>query len=227
MFPSGGYCEIWPTGRESPPELGFPRNVRIRELEDRLLELAHAQGLRLLAERIDPAQLEVSAWDLIVIADGANSIVRDHFVRAFGRADATAYSLREQQIVDTVLGVWIRSLMSSPSSVVMTIAQQRYLLNAREGDGLLYIRLTDQEAAEVRGRVEGEYEFRPCISRTLVRSLGGRIADTRNLSAAGATRCLCPPTTRSRFSGRVFFRGCASSTSRNHQSSRSPRSHSP
>lgn len=163
MFPSGGYCEIWPTGRESPRELGFPRNVRIRELEDRLLELAHAQGLRLLAKRIDPAQLEVSAWDLIVIADGANSIVRDHFVRAFGRADATAYSLRDQQIVDTVLGVRIRSLMSSPSSVVMTIAQQRYLLNAREGDGLLYIRLTDQEAAEVRGRVEGEYEFRPCI----------------------------------------------------------------
>lgn len=65
--------------------------------------------------------------------------------------------------MDTVLGVRIRSLMSSPSSVVMTIAQQRYLLNARDGDGLLYIRLTDQEAAEVRGRVEGEYEFRPCI----------------------------------------------------------------
>ncbi|CCV02957.1 hypothetical protein MESS2_10053 [Mesorhizobium metallidurans STM 2683] len=55
MFPADGYCEIRPTGRESPRELGFPRNVGIRKLEDRLLDLAHAQRLRLVAQRIDPA----------------------------------------------------------------------------------------------------------------------------------------------------------------------------
>lgn len=39
--------------------------MRIRELEDRLLEIAR---VRRFPERIDPAQLEVNAWDLIVIA---------------------------------------------------------------------------------------------------------------------------------------------------------------
>lgn len=163
MFPGGGYAEVWPLSRESPAERGFPRNVRIRDLEDRLLDLARAQGVRLLAERIDPAALSLDDWDLIVIAEGANSRARDHFTAAFGRADHTPYSLRDSQVVDTVLGLRVKSQMSEPSSVIMTIAQQRYLFNGIGGDGLLYMRLTDDEAAEVRGRVSGECEFRPCV----------------------------------------------------------------
>lgn len=163
MFPEGGYAEVWPVSRESPVARGFPRNVRIRDLEDRLLDLARAQGLRLLAERVDPAALVLNDWDLVIIADGANSRVRDYFTAKFGRADHTAYSLRESQVVDTVLGLRVKSQMSEPSSVIMTVAQQRYLFNGIGGDGLLYMRLTDGEAAEVRGRVPGEYEFRPCL----------------------------------------------------------------
>jgi 2-polyprenyl-6-methoxyphenol hydroxylase-like FAD-dependent oxidoreductase len=163
MFPAGGYAEIWPLSRESPASRGLPRNVRIRDLEDRLLELARTQGLRLLAKRIEANALSLDDWDLVVIADGANSRVRDHFTAAFGRADHTPYSLRDSQVVDSVLGLRVQSQMSEASSVIMTIAQQRYLFNGIGGDGLLYMRLTDEEAAEVRGRVVGEYEFRPCL----------------------------------------------------------------
>lgn len=163
MFPAGGYAEIWPLSRESPAARGFPRNVRIRDLEDRLLELARAQGLRLVAQRIEADALSLDDWNLVVIADGANSRVRDHFTAAFGRADHTPYSLRDSQVVDSVLGLRVKSLMSDASSVIMTIAQQRYLFNGIGGDGLLYMRLTDDEAAEVRGRVAGKYEFRPCL----------------------------------------------------------------
>lgn len=162
-FPEGGYAEVWPLSRESPAARGFPRNVRIRDIEDRLLDLARAQGLRLLAERVDPAALALDDWDLVVIADGANSRVRDFFTAAFGRADHSPYSLRDGQVVDTVLGLRVRSQMSAPSSVIMTISQQRYLFNGIDGDGLLYMRLTDDEAAEVRGRIAGKYEFRPCL----------------------------------------------------------------
>jgi 2-polyprenyl-6-methoxyphenol hydroxylase-like FAD-dependent oxidoreductase len=163
MFPEGGYAEVWPLSRESPAARGFPRNVRIRDIEDRLLNLARAQRLRLVAERIDPATLNLNDWDLVVIADGANSRVRDFFSAAFGVADPTPYSLRESQVVDSVLGLRVKSLMSAPSSVIMTIAQQRYLFNGIDGDGLLYMRMTDDETAEVRGRVAGKYEFRPCL----------------------------------------------------------------
>lgn len=163
MFPDGGFAEVWPLSRESPTARGFPRNVRIRDLEDRLLELARVQGLRLLAKRIEPDLLRLDDWDLVVIADGANSRARDHFTAAFGRADHTPYSLRDSQVVDTVLGLRVKSRMAEPSSVIMTVAQQRYLFNGIAGDGLLYMRLTDEEAAEVRGRIAGEYEFRPCL----------------------------------------------------------------
>ncbi|MDP3410173.1 hypothetical protein [Bosea sp. (in: a-proteobacteria)] len=164
MFPDGGYGEIWPTGRESPASLGYPRNVRIRDLEDRLLSLAQSQRLRLLPEQINATELSLRDWDLVVIADGANSRTRDHFSAAFGQPDATPYSLHGRQVVDTVLGLRARSRMSSASSVIMTILQQRFLFNGLpDGQGLLYMRLTDEEAAEVRGRAPGEHEFRPCI----------------------------------------------------------------
>lgn len=164
VFPEGGYGEIWPHGRESPAELGFPRNIRIVDVEDRLLALARESGLHLLPERLDPAVMIVADWDLIVIADGANSRTREHFRSAFGNSDSSQYSLNGRQIADSVLGLRVRTSLSSSASVVLTIAQQRFLFNGLgDGRGLLYMRLTDEEALEVRGRVPGEHEFRPCI----------------------------------------------------------------
>ncbi|MDX0463510.1 FHA domain-containing protein [Sinorhizobium medicae] len=163
MFPIGGYREIWPTGRESPVAHGFPRNVRIRDLEDRLLGLARDQGVTLLAKNVEPSELSLDHWDLVVIADGANSRMRDHFSAYFGRADPLPYSLNGEQVVDTVLGLRVKSTMTNASSVVMTVAQQRFLLNANDGDGLLYMRLTDAEAAEARGRPVKGVRFVDCL----------------------------------------------------------------
>ncbi|MBY5454343.1 FHA domain-containing protein [Rhizobium leguminosarum] len=164
IFNEGGYSQIWPTGRESPAHIGFPRNVRIVDVEDRLLEIARKKRLHLLPCRIDPAAISLGEWDLIVIADGANSQTREHFRAAFGSADGSQYSLNGRQVADSVLGLRVRTSISSSASVVLTIAQQRFLFNGLgNGHGLLYMRLTDDEAGEVRGRVPGEHEFRPCI----------------------------------------------------------------
>ncbi|MDX8433255.1 hypothetical protein RFN25_07385 [Mesorhizobium abyssinicae] len=164
IFPPGGYGEIWPNSRESPARLGYPRNIRIHDLEDRLLALAESQHLHLHPEEINAAELSLRDWELVVIADGSNSRTREHFSAAFGQADATPYSLEGRQVVDTVLGLQVRSGMPSASTVILTIAQQRFLFNGLpDGKGMLYMRLTDEEAAEVRGRVPGEREFRPCI----------------------------------------------------------------
>lgn len=149
MFPSGGYAEVWPLSRESPASRGFPRNVRIRDLEDRLFELARTQGLRLLAKRVKANALSLDDWDLVVIADGANSSVREYFTAAFGRADHTPYSLRDSQVVDSVLGLRVQSQMSAASSVIMTIAQQRYLFNGIGGDETLAV-LVESRGWETR-----------------------------------------------------------------------------
>jgi len=150
MFPPRGYQEVWPLGRESPARLGYPRNVRICDLEDRLLALVRAQGLKTRAETVDPARLPLGPWDLIVIADGARSRTREHFAYAFGRADETSYSFYGQPLVDVALGVPVRVARSDSAAVLLTVAQQRFLYNGLDGAGFLYMRLTDAEAAEAR-----------------------------------------------------------------------------
>jgi len=39
LFQPGMYCEVWPHGPDSPQNQGFPRNIHVRTIEDRLLEL--------------------------------------------------------------------------------------------------------------------------------------------------------------------------------------------
>ncbi|OYX69295.1 MAG: hypothetical protein B7Y95_18460, partial [Rhizobiales bacterium 32-66-11] len=112
-------------------------------------ELARTQGLRLLAKRVKANALSLDDWDLVVIADGANSSVREYFTAAFGRADHTPYSLRDSQVVDSVLGLRVQSQMSAASSVIMTIAQQRYLFNGIGGDETLAV-LVESRGWETR-----------------------------------------------------------------------------
>jgi hypothetical protein len=42
--------------------------------------------------------------------------------------------------------------MQPADQVIMTVAQQRFLMNVSNGEGYLYMRLTPEEAREVRGR---------------------------------------------------------------------------
>lgn len=164
---------MWPMGAEnseSPPRLGFPRNIRIRDVEDRLLALAIKLGIDLQPVRSKPAELEMEVaegkWSFVAFADGPASKHRQHFRRAFGQADHLPYSLPEEpekSLEDTVLAIRVRCKMPDPDTCVLTIAQNRFLLNATEGDGYLYMRLTRDEVIEVRGRSAKGKQFTGCI----------------------------------------------------------------
>ena len=63
------------------------------------------------------------------------------------------YSLEDgKPLSDVVLGLKVKSTtLSDPISVILTIAQNRFLLNSLNEEGFLNMRLTDKEAEEVKG----------------------------------------------------------------------------
>lgn len=167
LFPQGGFDEIWPTGGESPTELGPPRNLRIRDIEDRLLDLAREMNITLIPSRITAETLDLGAYDLVVMADGPRSQMRDHYIHRFGVADPAPYSINGAQVEDIVLGLRVTTRMGPADQVVMTVAQQRFLMNVNgAGEGYLYMRLTADEANEVRARSNGASAYGACTQAT-------------------------------------------------------------
>lgn len=136
--------EIWPLGPGSVRGL-HPRNVRIAHLEDALLAYAHTQpAITLHAGEADVRAL-LGRTPLVVIADGANSSTRERFAECFGAPDASAFALGGVPLVDTCLGLRVRSPLSDGASVVLTAAQRRLLLNPLGGDGYVNVRLSGLE----------------------------------------------------------------------------------
>lgn len=165
VFPIGGCTRMWPTGGESPAALGYPFNIRIRDIEDRLLALANSMQIQLEPGWVNPEELvfTAEAYDLVVIADGARSRVREAFIDRFGEADPAPYSVNGRHVTDTVLGLRVTTRMPDADQVLLTIAQQRFLANTANGEGCLYMRLTPEEALEVRGRGPNGTTFTDCI----------------------------------------------------------------
>ena len=50
-----------------------------------------------------------------------------------------------------VLGLRVKSDLPDPMAVLLTVVQNRFLLNSLRGEGFLNMRLTDAEAAEAVG----------------------------------------------------------------------------
>lgn len=170
MFEQNGYSTVWPTGGESPKHLGFPRNIRILDIEDRLLSLATSLGIDVRPERASPGIVNTvindKSADFVVVADGPTSRIREANIHAFGKADPRPFALPaapESPVEDTVLALQVRCFMRDPDTVVLTVSQNRFLLNARDGEGYLYMRLTKHEASEVRGRSSNGKYFTGCI----------------------------------------------------------------
>lgn len=167
IFPPGTYSYVWPHGPDSPTDVGFPRNIRIKDVEDRLLEHAKLLDVRLEPARVSPvdlaAEVDNEDWDVVAIADGPMSRVRDHYGTRFGVADPVPFSVDGEPVEDTVLGLRVMSALRDPDAVVLTVAQNRFLFNGISGDGYLYMRLTPHEAAEVRGRTARGKFFTGCI----------------------------------------------------------------
>ncbi|MGW5475166.1 FHA domain-containing protein [Streptomyces sp. NPDC004008] len=166
LFDAGGFSEMWPLGPDSVDGRP-PRNIRIAYIEDKLLELANAKpAIRLVPKRFDPSEQQhrLSQEHVLVIGEGGRSRTREHFADRFGAADSSIYSLDGEHLQDLVLGLRVKSRLSDPMSVLLTVAQNRFLLNSLRGEGFLNMRLTREEAGNVIGIDPVRQVFEECVA---------------------------------------------------------------
>ena len=178
LFTPGHFTEMWPTGPDSVSGIG-PRNIRIAYIEDRLLDLANRKRgqIELVPEHFDAASAgsEIVRQDVLAICEGSRSRTFSHFKSKFGAADFTLYGLDGEQVTDMVLGLRVKSLLPDPMAVLLTVAQNRFLLNSLNGEGFLNMRLTDEEAKEAIGINPVKQTFSGCIqSEPCLLELGPR-----------------------------------------------------
>ncbi|WP_433418359.1 FHA domain-containing protein [Microtetraspora malaysiensis] len=167
LFTAGSYTEMWPAGPDSIRGYS-PRNIRIAYIEDTLLEMANEKAgrIRLIPANFDPEKHHeaVVGDHVLAICEGGRSRTREHFTDKFGKADKSIYSLDGTHVQDVVLGLRVKSGLSDPMTVLLTVAQNRFLLNALRGEGFLNMRLTDEEAKEVVGIDPVRHVFEECIA---------------------------------------------------------------
>jgi hypothetical protein len=166
LFTPGNFTEMWPAGPDSLNDVG-PRNIRIAYIEDRLLELANRKRsqIELIPEPFDAesAGSEIVKQHVLAICEGSRSRTFSHFKGKFGAADFSLYGLDGEQLSDVVLGLRVKSLLPDSMAVLLTVAQNRFLLNSLSGEGFLNMRLTDQEAKEAVGINPVKQTFSGCI----------------------------------------------------------------
>jgi hypothetical protein len=166
LFTPGNYTEMWPKGPDSIQDHG-PRNVRIAYVEDQLLALANEKPdhIQLIPERFDPetAQGDLAGQHALAICEGSKSRTLEYFAGKFGACDTSMYALDGQQVQDLVLGLRVKSELPDPMAVLLTVAQNRFLLNSLRGEGFLNMRLTDEEAKEAVGMDPVRRVFTECI----------------------------------------------------------------
>ncbi|MEV6598768.1 FHA domain-containing protein [Actinoplanes sp. NPDC051346] len=167
LFDADSYSEMWPPGPDSIRGYG-PRNIRIADVEDKLLELANTKPHRitLVPERfdLDERRDAVLQDHVLAICEGSRSRTRERLVDKFGSPDKSIYSLDGEHLRDVVLGLRVKSRLPDSMSVLLTVAQNRFLLNSLRGEGFLNMRLTDAEAQEVVGIDPVRREFANCIA---------------------------------------------------------------
>jgi pSer/pThr/pTyr-binding forkhead associated (FHA) protein len=165
LFTPGNFTEMWPKGPDSINDLG-PRNIRIAYIEDCLLDLANRKKqIELIPEPFDAESHhdEIAGQHVLAICEGSRSRTFSHFKAKFGAADYTLYGLDGEQLSDMVLGLRVKSLLPDPMAVLLTVAQNRFLLNSLRGEGFLNMRLTDTEAKEAVGINPIKQTFSGCI----------------------------------------------------------------
>ncbi len=165
LFGGDAHSEMWPAGPDSVDDLP-PRNIRISEVEDRLLELAGERArIRLVPGSFDAtgAGDALAGQHVLAVCEGSRSRTREHFADRFGAADAGVYSVDGRHVQDVVLGLRVKSDLPDPMAVLLTVVQNRFLLNSLRGEGFLNMRLTDEEAAEAVGIDPVRQVFTECI----------------------------------------------------------------
>jgi hypothetical protein len=177
LFTPGNFTEMWPMGPDSVNDVG-PRNIRISYIEDRLLELANRKRqIELIPEPFDAESSggETVKQHVLAICEGSRSRTFSHFKSKFGAADFSLYGINGEQLSDMVLGLRVKSQLSDPMAVLLTVAQNRFLLNSLNGEGFLNMRLTDPESTEAVGINPVKQTFSGCIqSEPCLLELGPR-----------------------------------------------------
>ncbi len=100
---------------------------------------------------------------MLAICEGGKSRTYEHFIAKFGAADSTLYGIDGEQVSDMVLGLRVKSDLPDPMAVLLTVTQNRFLLNSLRGEGFLNMRLTDSEAKEAVGIDPVRQLFTDCI----------------------------------------------------------------
>ncbi|MBS9385398.1 MAG: GUN4 domain-containing protein [Dolichospermum sp. BR01] len=168
IFTENSYSEMWPV-LSGFMEGYRPRNVRIAHIENVLLEIANqTECIELIPTKFNAEKIDIKDQHLLVICEGSGSKTREKFIKKFGKPDTSIYSLDgSNSLKDTVLGLKVKSNLSDPEAVILTIAQNRFLLNSLNGEGFLNIRLTDEETKSVKGikydEDNSEFEIKGCI----------------------------------------------------------------
>jgi hypothetical protein len=166
LFTPGNFTEMWPKGPDSIEDLG-PRNIRIAYIEDQLLELANRKRaqIELIPEKFDAeaSRDELARQHVLAICEGSRSRTFNIFAAKFGAPDPTLYGLDGEQLSDMVLGLRVKSLLPDPMAVLLTVGQNRFLLNSLNGEGFLNMRLTEREATEAVGINPVKQTFSGCI----------------------------------------------------------------
>lgn len=173
------HVEMWPYGPDSPEQIGSPRNIPIRQIEDILLELIQQEDGVTLNQRIMEKE-DMEEYDVIVLADGGrrsteerlfNGVFGPRFERdQFGdRIEGTgpfvpfAGESEENELSETVLGIYIEHPdggeaigVSEAEGMTLTVSQNRFLLNPLGSTkGYLNMWLTKEEASNALGIVGG------------------------------------------------------------------------
>jgi len=168
LFTEGNYSEMWPIGPDSIK--GYPpRNIKISYIEDQLLAISNEKTpyIELIPKRfkIEEQEESLANQHILAICEGGGSRTREFFIEKFGKASESVFSLNNEHLQDVVLGLRVKSELSDPMAVLLTIAQNRFLLNSLRGNGFLNMRLTDEEVKEVVGidMKNPQLELKVCI----------------------------------------------------------------
>lgn len=175
LFAPGNYCEMWPYGPDSPELQGRPRNLRLRWVEDCLLDLTQdVYGITLI-----PGAYELpESWegaDILAICDGPQSTTRQSLVKFFGTPNKDLFRIDDSPLEETVLGLEVQSDLLDESTVPLTVCQNRFLFNSLNGNGFINMRLNREEASEIVGITENGpaecIQRHPCVMRRGVHGL--------------------------------------------------------
>ncbi|MFM9046458.1 MAG: hypothetical protein ACKOOH_02140 [Cyanobium sp.] len=142
------YDEVWPLGPGSLQGL-YPRNLRIVQLENRLMQLAKDHDEIELHAAAGRVRQVLGQTPVVVIADGAHSNTRQELQDHFGVAEGSMYRLADQLVEESCLGLAVCTNLSAAATVVLIASQRRLLLNPLRGEGYVNVRLAATEASDL------------------------------------------------------------------------------